>query len=65
MHEPNLAPKGESPLVQFFNTHPVLDGIEDRSYKPAHKVRLFGGVPDPEYDYPSRIPPAVSTQAPV
>ena len=23
----------------------VLDGIEDRSYKPAHIVRLYGGVP--------------------
>lgn len=24
----------------------VLDGIEDRSYKPAHIVRLYGGVPE-------------------
>ena len=23
----------------------VLDGIEDRPYKPAHEVRLFGAVP--------------------
>lgn len=23
----------------------VLDGIEDRSYKPAHIVRLYEGVP--------------------
>ena len=25
--------------------HLVLDGLEDRPYKPAHKVQLFGGVP--------------------
>lgn len=26
----------------------VLDGIEDRPYKPAHEVRLFRAVPDAE-----------------
>ena len=33
-------------LITCSNMRLVLDGIEDRSYKPAHIVRLYGGVPD-------------------
>ena len=40
-------------MIRNYFMHLVLDGFEDRPYKPAHKVRFFGGVPAPEYDYPS------------
>ena len=31
----------------------VLDGIEDRPYKPAHEVRLFGAGPSSSHEEPT------------